>query len=92
MGTQQRHRATQASGRVSGRVLALRPARADMLRTFGLPALAVALACAALMGCTGERPQSATTPGLETGITSNNGGGQRALGNQVNESITVRTR
>jgi hypothetical protein len=88
MGTQQRHRAIQASGRVS----AFQPARADMLRAFGLPALAVALACAALMGCAGERPQSTTTPGLETGITSNNGGGQRALGNQVNESITVRTR
>jgi len=88
MGTQQRHRAIQASGRIS----AFQPARADSLRTFGLPALTVALACAALMGCAGERPQSTTTPGLETGITSSNGGGQRALGNQVNESITVRTR
>ena len=45
-----------------------------------------AAACLALAACTpaeraAERPQSATTPGLDTGITANNGGGQRALGN-----------
>ncbi len=68
----------------------LRPARADVLRNFGMPGLAVALASAALLGCAGERPQSTTTPGLETGITSNNGGGQRALGNQPNVGITTR--
>lgn len=43
-------------------------------------------ACLVMAACTpaqrrAERPQSTTTPGLETGITSNNGGGQRALGN-----------
>ncbi len=88
MEIRQQHRATPASGAAA----VPHPARADMLRTFGLPVLAVALACAALMGCAGELPQSTTTPGLETGITSSNGGGQRALGNQVNESITFRTR
>jgi len=60
------------------------------LRTFRLPTIAVALACAALLGCAGERPQSVTTPGLETGITSNNGGGPRALGNQPDIGITTR--
>ena len=45
-----------------------------------------AAACLALAACTpaerqAERPQSTTTSGLDTGITSNNGGGQRALGN-----------
>lgn len=67
-----------------------RPARADMSRTFGPPVIAVAFACTALLGCAGERPQSTTTPGLETGITSNNGGGTRALGNQPNVGITTR--
>ena len=67
-----------------------RPARADMLITFGLPTIAMALACAALLGCAGERPQSTTTSGLETGITSSNGGGTRTLGNQPNVGITTR--
>jgi len=73
-----------------GKAAALHLVWADVLRTFGMPVLAVALACAALLGCAGERPQSATTPGLETGITSNNGGGERALGNQPNIGITTR--
>jgi hypothetical protein len=52
------------------------------------------LACLALAACTpaerrAERPQSTTTPGLETGITSNNGGGQRALGNNVDVGVTT---
>ena len=46
-------------------------------------------ACLAIAACTSaeraaERPQSATTAGLDTGITSSNGGGQRALGNNQN--------
>ena len=53
-----------------------------------------ALACLALAACTpaerrAERPQSTTTPGLETGITSNNGGGQRALDNNVGVGVTT---
>jgi len=88
METWQQRRATPASSTAA----VAHPAQADMLRTFGLPVLAVALACAALMGCAGELPQSTTTPVLETGIASSNGGGQRVLGNQVNESITFRTR
>ena len=55
---------------------------------------AFTLACLALAACTpaeraAERPQSTTTPGLDTGITSNNGGGQRALGNNGNVGITT---
>ena len=54
---------------------------------------AFALVCLALAACTSgeraaERPQSSTTPGLDTGITSNNGGGQRALGNNVGVGVT----
>ncbi len=73
-----------------GKAATSRPAQADVSRIFGLSVIAVALACAALLGCAGERPQSTTTPGLETGITSNNGGGQRALSNQPNVGITTR--
>lgn len=55
---------------------------------------AFALACLALAACTpaerqAERPQSVTSPGLDTGITSNNGGGQRALGNNVGVGVTT---
>ena len=47
---------------------------------------AFALAFLALAACTpaeraAERPQSTVSPGLDSGVTSNNGGGQRALGN-----------
>lgn len=86
MEIQQRHCATPASGKAT----ALRPAWADASRTIGPPAIAIALACAALLGCAGERPQSATTPGLETGITSSNGGGTRALANQPDVGVTTR--
>lgn len=53
------------------------------------------LACVALAACTSaeraaEKPQSTTSPGLDTGITSNNGGGQRALGNNLNQGVTTR--
>ncbi len=53
-----------------------------------------AFAFLALAACTpaeraAERPQSVTTPGLDTGITSNNGGGQRALGNNVGVGVTT---
>ena len=74
----------------SGKTATAWPARTGGSRSFGPPIVAVALACAALLGCAGERPQSTTTPGLETGITSNNGGGQRALGNQPNVGFTTR--
>ncbi len=55
---------------------------------------AFALAGLALAACTpaerrAERPQSTTTPGLETGITANNGGGQRALDNTVGVGVTT---
>ena len=51
-------------------------------------------ACLVAAACTpaerrAERPQSTTTPGLETGITSNNGGGQRALGNTVDVGVST---
>ena len=50
------------------------------------------LASMALAACTpaekrAERPQSATTPGLDTGITSTGGGGQQTLGNNVDVGV-----
>ena len=59
------------------------------MSTRGLAALA--LACLTIAACTpaerrAERPESVTTPGLDTGITSNNGGGQKALNNNVGVS------
>jgi len=55
---------------------------------------AFTLAFLALAACTpaerrAERPQSVTTPGLDTGITANNGGGQKALGNNVGVGVTT---
>ncbi len=51
---------------------------------------ALALACLALAACTpaqraAERPQSTVSPQLNSGITSENGGGMRAL--QNNNSV-----
>ena len=43
---------------------------------------ALALLCLALAACTGaERPQNTVSPQLNSGITSENGGGMRALRN-----------
>ena len=52
------------------------------------------LACLALAACTraeraAERPQSTTSPGLDTGVTSNNGGGQRTLDNTMGIGVTT---
>lgn len=54
-----------------------------------LRAVVMAAACC-LAACAGERPQSTVSPGLESGITSSNGGGARALGNQPNVGVTTR--
>ena len=85
MKIQQRRSATLTFGKAATSW----PAWADMMNTSKLPIIAVALACAALLGCAAERPQSTTTPGLETGITSSNGGGQRTLGNQPSIGVTT---
>ncbi len=61
-----------------------------MTRTSAFPLAVFLTACTVLAGCAYERPQSTTTPGLETGITSNNGGGARSLGNQPNVGVTTR--
>ncbi len=45
---------------------------------------AALLACLALGACAYEKPQSTVSPNLNSGITSNNGGGARALGNTPN--------
>lgn len=42
-------------------------------------------------GCAGARPDPVVSPKLDSGITSSNGGGARALGNQPNVGVTTRT-
>lgn len=53
--------------------------------------IAAVLACLALGACAYEKPQSTVSPNLESGITSNNGGGVRALGNAPNIGITTQS-
>lgn len=55
------------------------------------PSLAALAACLALGACAYEKPQSTVSPGLESGITSNNGGGVRQLGNSPNIGITTQS-
>lgn len=43
-----------------------------------------------LMACAETRPSPVVSPGLESGVTSNNGGGQRALNNNQNQGVTTR--
>ena len=40
-------------------------------------------------GCADLRPNSVVSPQLDSGITSSNGGGERALGNQLNFGIST---
>lgn len=52
-----------------------------------------ALLCLALAACSGaERPQSTVSPQLNSGVTSNNGGGSRALNNNQNMGVTTPVR
>lgn len=53
--------------------------------------IAVLLLAGLLVACGYARPDTVVSPELESGITSNNGGGTRALGNQPNVGITTRT-
>lgn len=58
-----------------------------------LPKVAGALlACALATACAGERPQSTYTPGLESGITSSNGGGMRQLGGILDTGVATSAR
>ncbi len=43
-----------------------------------------------LAACSAIRPDTAVSPQLDSGITSSNGGGTRALGNQPGASVTTR--
>ena len=61
-------------------------------RIYVRPGLAaILLASLALMSCAYEKPQSTVSPELESGITSQNGGGVRQLGNSPNIGITTQT-
>ena len=43
-----------------------------------------------LAACADERPNTIVSPRLDSGITSSNGGGTRALGDQPNVGVTTR--
>lgn len=55
-----------------------------------LRAAAFTWAAACLVACAGERPQSTVSPRLDSGVTSSNGGGTRALSNQPNVGVNTR--
>ncbi len=80
------------SSRKYGASMAMRHKLTPAKMRAGRLSLAItAVACiAALAGCADERPQSTTTRGLDTGITSSNGGGMRATGNTLNQGVTTK--
>ena len=43
-----------------------------------------------IAACSAIRPDTTVSPQLESGITSSNGGGTRALSNQPGASVTTR--
>lgn len=52
---------------------------------------AVVLAGGLLAGCAYARPDPVSTPRLDAGVDADNGGGARALGNQVGMGVTTQT-
>ena len=60
--------------------------RGRKVRTRALGAL---LGSGLLAACSHVKPDTIVSPGLESGITSQNGGGARALGNQPGVGITT---
>lgn len=72
--------------------VAVRPRATGLLSTV-LSAIAWAAIAGTLIflaGCADIRPDTIVSPELESGITSNNGGGARALGNIPNVGVTTR--
>ncbi len=53
--------------------------------------IATLLIISLLAACADARPDATVSPQLESGITSSDGGGTRALGNQPGVGITTRT-
>lgn len=82
------------TGIVPAAVAASGGARAGPIRLFEvLLVIAAVIATLALGGCVKEpQPRATVLRGLDTGNTASNGGGQRYLGNQLNETITTRVR
>ena len=56
-----------------------------------MPCIIAPLAPSLLAACAGERPDTTVSPQLDSGITSSNGGGVRALGGVPNVCIITRT-
>ena len=51
--------------------------------------IAALVAASLLVACAETRPDPVVSPRLDSGITSNNGGGARALGNQPGVGVTT---
>lgn len=51
--------------------------------------IAAFLLISLLAACADARPDPVVSPKLDSGITSNNGGGMRMLGNQPNMGVTT---
>ena len=51
--------------------------------------IAIFVAAGLLAACADVRPDTTVSPRLDSGITSSNGGGQRALGNQPGVGVTT---
>ena len=51
----------------------------------------VVLPATVLAACANSRPDPIVSSQLDSGITSSNGGGKRALGSQPNVGVTTRT-
>lgn len=58
-------------------------------RKAGTRVLVALLGSSLLAACSHVKPDTIVSPGLESGITSQNGGGARALGNQPGVGITT---
>lgn len=53
--------------------------------------LVILLTACVLTACAAEKPDTVVSPKLDSGITSSNGGSQRALGNQPDVGVTTST-
>ena len=61
------------------------------MRSFSSAVLMAAALAFALSACAGQTgPAGTVSPQLDSGVTSNNGGGARTLGNNPGVSITTR--
>lgn len=75
---------------VSGYAFLLFGTSSNYVQEITVPQFACLLALSLLAACAEMRPDPVASPRLDSGITSNNGGGQRALGDIPNVGVTTR--